>query len=398
MTGGRYHRVFSRIWTSADFRRWTDDGRLAALYVLTCPHRNTEGLFRLPLPLAQHDLGWTTERTTTALAELERSDFIATDPDADLVWLVNAVKWNTPKGPKQIKGAVNALADVPSSMLRARYLEHCRQHCPELADAIEADLGWDDRYPIEGVSKGYPDAVPDVSGGEESPSAGADPASSCGKPPDQGEQTPSIPLRYPFDCSSSFSSSSSSSTPPTPPTPDAVRVQGVEGEGVAVEEDGGGGSEIVDSGAVRIADQILTMVGVLDEGANGDEIDRVAQLLELGWTEPKLLELARIARSNPDARNPRRYLFGILGKRVEDGPLAAGSAASAGGWQAAWAEAERVMAGSWRGVDFATVGLPARTVAALVSIRRMFTDAGATKHDTRLAFRDAWLAGEPVPP
>ena len=173
----RYHTVYSRLWSSRDFRSWTEDGRLLALYLLTCPARTTEGLFRLPIPLAAYDLGWQQDRTGQALAELETAGFIAIDRDTDLVWLVNAVKWNAPRGPKQIKGAVNALSDVPSSPLRVPYLDRCRSVSPELADAISTDLKWQP-YPIEGVSEGLPN---------------------------------------PSDCSSSFSFSNT--TPPTPPSP-----------------------------------------------------------------------------------------------------------------------------------------------------------------------------------
>lgn len=140
----RYNVVYSRLWASSGFRSWSEDGRTAALYLLTCPARNTEGFFRLPMPLAAHELQWSIERVQAAFAELEAAEFIAVDPDADLVWLVNAVAWNMPKGPKRIKGAVNALSELPSSALRSSYLVKCRSTCPELAEAITAHLGWTD--------------------------------------------------------------------------------------------------------------------------------------------------------------------------------------------------------------------------------------------------------------
>lgn len=178
-------------------------------------------------------------------------------------------------------------------------------------------------------------------------------------------------------------------TPPNPPEstgPDP-------GNGWVGE--GGDGGE-----AVRIADQLVAMLGALDEGADGDEIDLVQKALDQGWTEPELLQCAQTARSNPTVRDIRRYLFGMLRKRATAGPEPGGASTSTtgGGWEAAWAEAKRVLGGQWRGVDFATTGLPERTAAALTRIRRMFSDAGATEHTTRLAFRDAYLAAEPAPP
>lgn len=241
-----YHRVFSRLWVNPVFRSCSEDGRHALVYLLTCPHRNTEGLFRLPIPLAAYDLGWQQDRTGQALAELETVGFIAIDRDTDLVWLVNAVKWNTPAGPKQIKGAVNALAEVPSSPLRAWYLIRCRSVCPDLANAITKHLGWS-----ETVSEGFP---------------------------------------YPFDSSTSFSSSSS--TPPTPPSPDTQADP--DSAGLVV---------------VGLADR-LVQTAMVDPTVLADDSERsyVAEALAAGVTESAMLRIATDATTK--ARNPRAYLRG----------------------------------------------------------------------------------------
>ena len=95
MGGARYHVVFTRVWSNPEFRARSADARDAWMYLLTCPHRNTEGLFRLPIPAAAYDLQWSPERTATALAELEAAGFIAMDPATDVVWLINAIAANT---------------------------------------------------------------------------------------------------------------------------------------------------------------------------------------------------------------------------------------------------------------------------------------------------------------
>lgn len=239
-----YHRVFSRLWVNPAFRSCSEDGRHALVYLLTCPHRNTEGLFRLPIPLAAYDLGWQQDRTGQALAELETAGFIAIDRDTDLVWLVNAVKWNAPRGPKQIKGAVNVLAEVPSSPLRAWYLIRCRAVCPELADAISESLGWS-----ETVSEGFP---------------------------------------YPFD--SSFSFSSSSSTPPTPPSPQ-------------IQADPDSAGPVV----VGLADRLVQgATGDPSVLADDEQRQLVADALALGVLAPAMLGVAGDALAK--AHHPERYL------------------------------------------------------------------------------------------
>lgn len=151
-----YGKVYSRIWAHSQFRRWSDDVRLAALYLLTCPHRTTEGLFRLPIAFACHELGWPAERTDAAITDLEAAGFVAIDRDTDLVLICKALRWDSPNGEKSIKGAVNKLRDLPESPLRDRFLGEADRLCEPLARAIRDDLGWT-RSPIEAPSKGHPE-------------------------------------------------------------------------------------------------------------------------------------------------------------------------------------------------------------------------------------------------
>jgi hypothetical protein len=43
-----YGRVHSAFWSSADMRSLSDDDRLLALYLMSCPHATIAGVFRLP--------------------------------------------------------------------------------------------------------------------------------------------------------------------------------------------------------------------------------------------------------------------------------------------------------------------------------------------------------------
>ena len=271
MTGARYHKVFTRLWSSPGFRSAPDDQRLAMLFVLTCRHRNTEGLFTLPLPLAAHELAWPIERTRAAFDALEGAGFIAVDLDVDLVWLINAVAWNAPRGEKQLRGAVNVLAETPDSFLQAHYLVKCRELCPELAALIASDLRWSD--------------------------------------------TPSIPLRYPMGItirisssisssnSSSNSSSSSSSSgdepePPPAPTPaDPALVR-----------------------LVELADDLIETLGIVGAVANEGERKLVARALARGWTEAQLLEESYDVASRDNIDSPRRYLGRILRRLANTDP------------------------------------------------------------------------------
>lgn len=263
MPGG-YSKVYSRMWSDPRFRAWTEDARHAALYVLTCPHRNTEGLFRLPLPLAAYDLQWTTARTAAAFGELEEARWMVLDPDTDLVWIIDAVADDPPVGPKRTKGAVNKLADTPTSVLRGRYVGHCRRVFPALADAIVAQLGWPE-YPSDTVSEPYRG----------------------------GSDTPSIPHSH--------------SQPHTQPHPQPADT---------VPEPLGGAAD--DPVVVGLADQ-ATQRATLDPSALADERTRelVAEALTLGLTPAAVLSAGSDAAAN-DPKHPRPYLRAILTRMVTE--------------------------------------------------------------------------------
>ena len=172
--GPAYGRVYHRIWSSKWFRSADNDTRLAALYLLTCPHNNTEGLFRLPVLFAQYELDWEPERVTHALNELEAIGFILWDPDNDLIFIRNAMKWQTPAGHKSILGAFRKLQEAPTSWLLPEFLDMTKLVCPDLGEMLAADRRWvtneaseqrrseqkegashNERSPIEGASKGH---------------------------------------------------------------------------------------------------------------------------------------------------------------------------------------------------------------------------------------------------
>jgi len=343
MARSRFSVVYSRVWSNPEFRARSADGRDAWLYLLTCPHRNTEGMFRLPVPVAAYDLQWDPERTSTAFAELESAGFIAIDPATDVVWLVNAITWNAPKGPKQVKGAVNALADVPSSpALQARYLDKCRSACPELAEAIDTHLKWD-RYPID---------------------------------------TPSEGLGYPSDSSYSFSSSFSASTPPSPPPVDTVEPGAAEGRRWVAE----------DAEVVALGDRLVALDYADPEPAKIDERRYIARALNRGWTIDQLEDLAAEAMSRDHVGEPRDYLRGGLKKRANSDPDGAPQpeAPPATGWRADWAAVQALVKRYGSEWIQHPDGLTPRALMAANAVRQTIRYESETAAE--IAFRQAWAA------
>jgi hypothetical protein len=114
-----YSRVYAEIWDEA----WSEEERYAAFYFLTCRHRNTEGLYRLPMSYATEDMEWSRAKLDRAMRGLVGHGFIAYDSTAKVVLIVKAIGRQVPVGPKQIAGAVKAVRGVPASRLDIPFLK-----------------------------------------------------------------------------------------------------------------------------------------------------------------------------------------------------------------------------------------------------------------------------------
>src|SRR3954447_2562963 len=104
---GDFAQVRNRFWIDEKVRTWSDDAKLLALYVLTGPHTELEGIFRLPHAYMIDDLRWPSERLGAALAELQDAGFVKYDDDAQVIFVCHALRYHEPQGPKAVTGAMN---------------------------------------------------------------------------------------------------------------------------------------------------------------------------------------------------------------------------------------------------------------------------------------------------
>lgn len=146
-----HQRVGAGLWRQG----WGNDTVLTAVYVLTNEHRHTEGLYRLPLGYAAEDLGWRMSKVEQEFARLEADDFIEYDQDARVCLIVNALRWQQPQNPNQIKAAVKRLESVPPNRLVHRFATLAATHAERFAERLR------ERFP-EWFALAVPTAVPTV--------------------------------------------------------------------------------------------------------------------------------------------------------------------------------------------------------------------------------------------
>jgi hypothetical protein len=110
-----YGKVYSTFWSSETTGRLSDDGKLLALYLMTCGHSTIAGVFRLPDGYVAEDLGWPSERVAQGFAELFAQGFADRCATTKWVWVRKHLEWNKPENPNQRKSAAKIALSVPDS-------------------------------------------------------------------------------------------------------------------------------------------------------------------------------------------------------------------------------------------------------------------------------------------
>lgn len=122
----RYQTVSVSIWDDPDFRAMAnghEDARQLFLYLLTCKHLNLLGMFVIPKAYAMHDLNWTMRRTEAAFNDPVLAKMIQRDPETDVVLLLKRFKHSPLDTENKVKGAVQALNEVPATHLDVKLIE-----------------------------------------------------------------------------------------------------------------------------------------------------------------------------------------------------------------------------------------------------------------------------------
>lgn len=145
----RYYPVSPLFWMDDKIGQLDDQGKLLALYLLTCEHRNLEGLYRLPCAYIQADLAWDRDTVKDEMDRLMSLGFIAYDEAARVVFLPKALKYHEPKSPKQVQGAVNALQQVPDTALWNQFQAAAEAYAPALSAEIGTPLETPSVTPLE---------------------------------------------------------------------------------------------------------------------------------------------------------------------------------------------------------------------------------------------------------
>lgn len=125
-----YGKVYTAFWTSEDIRSMSEDGRMLALYLMTCPHGNMLGCFRLPNAYAAEDMKWDSERVSKGFHELFEKGFAYRCEKTSWMVIRRYLKWNQFENPNVGKAAAKlfdslSAPGIVKSLLARALREFC---------------------------------------------------------------------------------------------------------------------------------------------------------------------------------------------------------------------------------------------------------------------------------
>jgi len=118
-----YGQIQCSFWSDPDIQGISSEAKLIATYLLTGPHSNGLGCYRIPFGYLQADLGMTTQTISKGFDELFAIGFCLRCQDTNFVLIPKFLKWNPVSNPKVAYAREKEFKTIPSKF--SYYNELC---------------------------------------------------------------------------------------------------------------------------------------------------------------------------------------------------------------------------------------------------------------------------------
>ena len=158
-----FGKVQEGFWTDEKILGLNEDGKLLALYILTGPHRNMIGCFRLPVEYVMGDLKWDRDRVSDTLSELVSIGFITRCETTGWVLVNNLLKYDPIVSPKTGVAAARLAAAVPrKSAVWQGLMQRLIPYGTKLPQGFFREAEYPSAYPIgNGMPSPEPEPEPE---------------------------------------------------------------------------------------------------------------------------------------------------------------------------------------------------------------------------------------------
>ena len=113
-----FSKVSPAVWQSKRFIGLpSDDARYLYIYLLTCEHQTSAGIYRLKDGYACDDLRWDAKRFAKARRELVEADLIHFDEMESVVLITRWFRHNPPTSADHLTGIERVIERIPSEKL-----------------------------------------------------------------------------------------------------------------------------------------------------------------------------------------------------------------------------------------------------------------------------------------
>lgn len=140
-----YVRVARRLWIDERLRRVSEDARMLFMYLLTSPHGNMVGYYRLPAAYACSDLQWPMDRWSQALTELTKGvgdgPMVMYDAGSEVVLVRNYLRYNPIENRNQAIGATKTLVELPGNTLWPEFVAAIHRHAAKFTEPFTERFG-----------------------------------------------------------------------------------------------------------------------------------------------------------------------------------------------------------------------------------------------------------------
>ena len=153
---GRYVKVATKFWTDEKTIDLDQETKLLHLYILTSPHSNMAGYYRLPKAYIKADLKLSDKQLSKGFNELLVNGLIKYCEKSSVILIPNYYKYNTVQNKNQAKGATNRTSELPKNSLIDEYKKSINTY----ADSYQEEL-------YKGLPKGFNKQLPEQSGNTE---------------------------------------------------------------------------------------------------------------------------------------------------------------------------------------------------------------------------------------
>lgn len=137
---GRYTRIKSRFWIDEKSGRWSNDLKLLALYLLSCPHGNMLGCFVLPKLYICADLGWDADKLEPLFSTLIKEGFIAYDDSTNVIFVKKHLKHNPIENSNQAQAAIKVVNELPRTHLLSQVAQAIRENGKQFLEPLVREI------------------------------------------------------------------------------------------------------------------------------------------------------------------------------------------------------------------------------------------------------------------